>query len=175
MKPILFTLSGLPASGKSTLSKLVAKEYNATYLRIDTIEQGLRDLCNFNVHGEGYGLSYRIASDNLRIGRNVVADSCNPITLTRKAWDAVAESNDSICVNIEIICSDEKEHEERTRTRASEIKGLKLPTWEEVVTREFNPWTTDRITIDTANRSIESSIEELNDKIQHHLRNKSSR
>jgi len=38
IKPILFILSGLPASGKSTFAKLIAKEYHAIYLRIDTIE-----------------------------------------------------------------------------------------------------------------------------------------
>ncbi len=47
MKPTLFILSGLPAAGKSTLSKLISQEYGAVYLRIDTIEQGLRDLCRF--------------------------------------------------------------------------------------------------------------------------------
>lgn len=44
MKAILSILSGLPASAKSTLSKLIVKEYNAAYLRIDTVEQGLKDL-----------------------------------------------------------------------------------------------------------------------------------
>lgn len=39
--PILYIFSGLPGSGKSSLSKLVARELHAIYLRIDTIEQGL--------------------------------------------------------------------------------------------------------------------------------------
>jgi len=38
MKPVLFIFSGLPASGKTALAKLVAKEYNTVYLRIDTVE-----------------------------------------------------------------------------------------------------------------------------------------
>jgi len=80
---ILFILSGLPASGKSTLSKFISKEYQAAYLRIDTIEQRLRDLFKQDIHGEGYGLAYKIAEDNLKLGQNVVADSCNPIMLTR--------------------------------------------------------------------------------------------
>lgn len=83
MKPTLFIFSGLPASGKSTWTKFVAKEYNAVYLRVDTIEQALRDLCRYNVQGEGYRLSYRIATDNLKLRHNVIADSCNPIQLTR--------------------------------------------------------------------------------------------
>lgn len=109
MEPILFILSGLPGTGKSTLAKLIAREYRAVWLRIDTIEQGLRDLCGCNVEGEGYRLAYRIAADNLRLGNHVVADSCNPIELTRKEWEAVAESNSCWYIDIEIVCSDMNE------------------------------------------------------------------
>ncbi len=60
--PTLFIFSGLPGSGKSTLAKELSKVTGATYLRIDTVEQAIRDLCNFKVEGEGYRLSYRVAS-----------------------------------------------------------------------------------------------------------------
>ena len=78
-KAILFIFSGLPAAGKSTLARFLVKEFGAVYLRIDTIEQGLKDLCRINVEGEGYRLAYRMATDNLQLGNNVVADCCNPI------------------------------------------------------------------------------------------------
>lgn len=169
MKPLLFILSGLPGSGKSTLSQFIAKEYNALYLRIDTIEQGLRDLCNFNVEGEGYRLSYRIACDNLKLGINVVADSCNPITLTRREWEGVAEINNAIFINIETICSDKIEHKKRIETRVTDIENLILPTWKEVVNREYHLRIDNRIIIDTANKSIEAAKEELLEKIIHYL------
>ncbi|MDR2037783.1 MAG: AAA family ATPase [Bacteroidales bacterium] len=169
MKPVLFILSGLPASGKSTLSKLIAKAYNAVYLRIDTVEQALRDLCNVDVQGEGYRLSYRIAGDNLKLGHNVVADSCNPITLTRREWVDVADKNGAGYIHIEIRCSDKEEHKERVRTRKSELEGLKLPTWEEVESREYHQWENERIIIDTAHQSVEESFNELNDKIKRYL------
>lgn len=73
--PILYIFSGLPGSGKSTLSQLVASELDAVYLRVDTIEQALREICSIDVRGEGHSLAHRIASDNLRLGLNVVADS----------------------------------------------------------------------------------------------------
>jgi predicted kinase len=41
--PTLYIFSGLPGSGKSSLAKLLACERHAVYLRIDTIEQGLRE------------------------------------------------------------------------------------------------------------------------------------
>jgi predicted kinase len=81
-----FIFSGLPGSGKTTLAKALARRIGGAYIRIDTIEQALRDLCAVNVEAEGYRLAYRVASDNLRAGLSVVADSCNPIELTRREW-----------------------------------------------------------------------------------------
>ena len=46
----------------------------AIHLRIDTIEQVLRELCGMEVEGEGSRLAYRIAADNLLLGLEVVAD-----------------------------------------------------------------------------------------------------
>ena len=59
--PALFIFSGLPGSGKSTLARALAREMGAVYIRVDTIEQALRDLCGVEVGGEGYDLGYRIA------------------------------------------------------------------------------------------------------------------
>ncbi len=84
---VLYIFSGLPASGKTTLSSKLAQHINAVHLRIDTIEQALRDLCSIKVTGEGYRLAYSLASDNLKLGNSVIADSCNPIKLTREEWE----------------------------------------------------------------------------------------
>jgi predicted kinase len=160
-RPILYIFSGLPASGKTTLSQKVAQRVNAVYLRIDTIEQALRDLCSINVEGEGYRLSYRIASDNLRLGMSVIADSCNPIELTRREWEQVALEAQADYVNIEVICSDAREHRRRAKTRISTVPGLRLPTWSEVENREYHEWTVKRIVIDTANRSEMECVDDL--------------
>lgn len=161
MKPILFIFSGLPATGKSTLSKLIAKKYNAVYLRIDTVEQALRDLCHFDVQGEGYRLSYRIASDNLNLQHNVVSDSCNPIDLACQEWENVAKNSESLFTNIEIICSDKEEHKRQIETRISDVKGLKLPTWEYIESCEYHLWDSKRMIIDTANKSVDESFIEF--------------
>lgn len=164
-KAILFIFSGLPAVGKSTLARFVAKEFGAVYLRIDTIEQGLKDLCRINVEGEGYRLAYRITSDNLQLNSNVVADSCNPIELTRREWEEIAIKNGCRFLNIEIICSDKSEHKQRAMQRVSGITNMKIPTWDDIGTREYHKWQRDRIIIDTAGKTIEQCKTELKAKI----------
>ena len=143
---ILFILSGLPAVGKSTLAKFIVKEFGAVYLRIDTIEQGLKDLCHIHVEGEGYRLAYRMASDNLHLNNNVVADCCNPIELTRKEWEDVA-------------------HRKRAEQRRSDVANMKLPTWDDIEKRTYQEWQTNRIVIDTAGKNIRQCGTELKEKV----------
>ncbi len=160
-KPCLLIFSGLPGAGKSTLARAVAKSSGAVYLRIDTIEQALRDLCELDVEGEGYRLAYRLAADNLLLGRDVIADSCNPLELTRREWETVAREADAEFLNIEVVCSDLSEHQQRIESRVSEVPGLVLPTWSEVQAREYHPWKSDRLILDTAGRSVAESESEL--------------
>jgi predicted kinase len=161
MKATLYVFSGLPGTGKTALSQRLAMQIEAVYLRIDTIEQGLRDLSGIVVEGEGYRLAYRIAADNLRLGVSVVADSCNPIELTRSEWEMVASDTQVRCVNIEVICSDAFEHRQRVESRKPSVPGLVLPTWEDVLGREYHAWTRERIVIDTARKTEDECFEAL--------------
>ncbi len=157
----LYILAGLPGSGKTTLCELLARRIGAAHLRIDTIEQGLKELCSVDVQREGYQLAYRVASDILKMGVSVVADSCNPIELTRREWEQVALDVGSRFVHIEVICSDTQEHRRRVETRAPTVPGLRLPTWQEVESREYHDWTVGRIVLDTSRRPEVECIEEL--------------
>ena len=164
-KPNLYIFSGLPGVGKTTLARLLSKNTKSVYLRIDTIEQGIRDLCSFKVEGEGYRLTYRIARDNLLLGNNVISDSTNPIELTRDEWEQVAIESGANFINIEVLCSDKREHKHRVESRKSDIPNLHLPTWKKVQSREFQQWKKDCIAIDTAEKTIEQSLSELLEKI----------
>ena len=164
-KAILFIFSGLPAVGKSTLAKSVVKYFEAVYLRIDTIEQGLKDLCHIDIEGEGYRLAYRMAADNLQLGNNVVADCCNPIELTRREWEEVAVNNNCRFVNIEVICSDKTEHKKRAEQRNTEVANMKLPMWNDIENREYHEWHKSCIIIDTAGKTIKQCQTELKEKV----------
>ena len=154
---ILYIFGGLPATGKTTLSRYLATHLNAVYLRIDTIEQSLKNTGFSNIYDEAYHVAFSIAMENLSIGSPVVADSTNPVVKSRSAWREVATKAQVKHLEIEVICSDVIEHKWRVENRLSNIPNLVLPTWESVCSREYQPWTSANIVIDTAGRTIEQS------------------
>ena len=107
---------------------------------------------------EGYRVAYAVAEDNLRLGRTVVADCVNPWPLTRNEWQAVAIRAGVRAVNVEIICSDVDEHRRRVESRSADIAGHRVPTWSEVVERDYRPWDGDHLVIDTAQSDVRRSV-----------------
>ena len=151
--------------GKTAIATRLARAIGAVHLRIDSIEQALRN-SDIEVSGpEGYVVAYAIAVDNLRLGHTVIADSVNPIEVTRAAWREVAGRTGTGCVEIEIICSDEVEHRHRVESRVPDIAGHPLPTWHEVCAREYEPWEAD-VVVDTAGQRIEVSAAELRERLK---------
>ncbi|BCW90407.1 hypothetical protein sos41_35760 [Alphaproteobacteria bacterium SO-S41] len=158
---MLVIFAGLPGTGKSTLARALAQSERFTLLRIDSIEQALRDNGVTEIEGRGYAAAYAIAADNLKLGLGVVADSVNPIALTRNAWRAVAAEAGVPAVDVEVICSDKAEHRRRLEARAIAMPDHPPVSWAEVEAREYDAWDRDRIVIDTAGRDIEVCVAEL--------------
>lgn len=146
---VLVIFSGLPGTGKTRIACALVRDVNATYLRIDSIEQALRET-GVRVEGEGYEVAYAVAEDNLRLGRIVVADSVNPLPLTREAWRAVAQRAGTPAIDVEIMCSDPAVHRARVEGRTADIPGHLLPSWQNVVDRDYRLWDLDHLQIDTA-------------------------
>jgi predicted kinase len=133
---MLIVFGGLPGVGKTAIARDLATALGALHLRIDSIEQALRN-AGWNVAGEGYSVAYAVAEDNLRLGHRVVADCVNPWPLTRNEWQGVAN-------------------------RAA---GHRLPTWSEVLERDYRPWDGDRLVIDTARLDVRESVRTILDSL----------
>ena len=157
---MLVILSGLPGTGKTTIARELAVKLAALHLRIDTIEQALRDK-GLTVVDEGYRVAYALAEDNLRLGLAVVADSVNPLQITRQAWRNVASRAGVPSIDVEIICSDKAEHRCRVESRKPDIAGHQLPAWVDVINREYHSWHQDRLVIDTATDSTQNAVAKI--------------
>lgn len=165
---MLIIFAGLPGSGKTTTARALARQLGAVYLRVDTIEQNIRasDVLRAEVGPAGYIVGYGVAEDNLRLGNIVVADSVNPLKVTRDAWLSVAARSDVAAVEIEIICSDRTEHRRRVETRASDVPGLTKPRWDEVTAHDYEAWGGGHILIDTAKQGVDEAVAELLSKLE---------
>jgi predicted kinase len=135
--PVLIVVSGLPATGKSTVASALVRRTRFAYVRVDRIEQAIM-------------VAYGVAAEQLRHGVSVVAECVNPLAVTRDAWRGVAEDSGARVLEVELICTDEAAHAERARTREVDIPGLALPSWQQITGREYEPWDRAHLVIDTA-------------------------
>lgn len=158
--PRLVVFSGLPGTGKSTIARELARQLRAVWLRIDTIETAIADEAT-PITDEGYRAACALAVDNLRLGLDVVGDSVNPWMKTRDSWRDAGLAAGADVLEIEVVCSDPAEHRRRVETRTVDVPGLTPPTWEEVVGRDYRPWTRDRLVVDTARRSVAACVAEI--------------
>ena len=157
---LLIALGGLPGVGKSALARSLARRIGAVHLRIDTIEQALRNAGLIVSGPEGYLVARDLAADNLRSGHDVIVDSVNPVQITRDYWRETAARLAVELVEIEVVCSDKHQHRRRVESRSTDIPGLVLPTWQQVLDRHYEPWTTAHV-VDTAGRTLEDTLSQV--------------
>lgn len=156
---MLVVFGGLPGTGKTTISRSVAVGRAATYLRIDVIEQAIRISGALKEVGPaGYVVANALAASNLANGQTVIADCVNPVRESREGWQAIATRAGKRLIEVEVICSDPVEHRRRVEQRASDIDGLVLPSWQNVLDRDYAPWPEPHLIIDTARLSPAEAI-----------------
>ena len=158
--PVLVVVGGLPATGKTTVASALARQAGFAFVRVDRIEQAIIDSAGLAqpLGPVGYTVAYGVAAEQLRHGVSVVAECVNPLGVTRDAWRGVAAGHGARLVEVELVCTDRVAHRERARTREVDIPGLRLPDWEQITSREYEPWDRGHLVIDTATRTPAEAV-----------------
>ena len=150
---MLIVFGGRPGSGKTTLSRTLAQELHAVWLRVDLIEAATWRAGVAQDQPTGlaaYCVAFALAVVHLDMGTPIVVDAVNPVEAARQGWRELAASRSLPTRVIEVVCSSESEHRRRVSARKSDLPGFAVPTWDEVVDREYEPWTEERLIVDTA-------------------------
>ena len=157
---MLVVIGGLPGTGKTTIARRLAARRAAIYLRIDVIEQAIRlaGVLAGDVGPAGYGVANALAASNLANGLTIIADCVNPVRESREGWRTTAARVPTTLLEVKVVCSDPAEHRRRIETRETDIEGLILPAWHEVLERDYVPWEEPHLVIDTASVTPDRAI-----------------
>lgn len=139
---MLIVFVGKPGTGKTTLARLLAGELHAAHLRVDAIEAAIvrSSLGTQPVGPVGYHVAHEVAAACLAVGTPVVVDAVSPVAEARHGWSVVAAAAGVPLRVFEVNVSDPVEHRRRVQQRSSDLDGLTVPTWEQVLAREYQPW-----------------------------------
>jgi predicted kinase len=142
----LIVLAGLPGVGKTTVAQSLALRLRAAVIRVDAIEAAIvrHGLDSHPVGPIGYAIAHEIASGCLRAGTSVVVDAVNPVAAARSGWQSLAVSIAAPLTFVEVVLADGAEHRRRVAARVSDLDGLVVPSWDDVLASGYEPWDESR-------------------------------
>ena len=104
---------------------------------------------------------HSLAASNLALGHTTIIDCVNPWTLTREVFAASARRSGSRLLSVETRCSDGSLHRARLEERENDVPGLDRLDWQQVVSRDYAPWTEADVRIDTACTDVAAAVAEI--------------
>lgn len=75
-----------------------------------------------------------------RGGAHLRVDLVDPLPETRRLWSSLAAETGAPLTVLECVLPDEPEHRRRVQARVPDLPGQTVPSWPEVVGREYVPW-----------------------------------
>ncbi|WP_018352626.1 AAA family ATPase [Longispora albida] len=147
---MLIVFGGLPGSGKTTVSRELARRMAATWLRVDAIEAAIGRSGARPVGTAGYAVAAELAAAQLALGGTVIVDAVHPVAVSRSGWPALAAEHGAAARFVEVVCADPAALRRRVEQRLPDLTGHTPPTWAEVQALPYEPWTGPRLTVDTS-------------------------
>jgi predicted kinase len=143
---VLVVFSGRPGTGKTTLSRGLAARLQAALIRIDAIETAVErcGLATPPVGPVGYAVAHEIAAGCLAVGTPVVVDAVNPVPEARIGWPQLAARAGVPLRMVEVQLRNVDEHRRRVEQRRPDMDAQRVPTWDDVLAAEYQPWEESR-------------------------------
>lgn len=153
-RPVLVAMSGLPGAGKSTLAREVGRAIGAVVLAVDAVEAamwraGVGPDERVPTGIAAYAVVQTLAGELLDAGHTVIADAVNAVEPARSAWRDLAAAHGVPLRWLEVTCTDPDLHRRRLASRGTRYEGFREPSWAEVRERQIEPWSEDRLLLDS--------------------------
>ena len=154
----LIIVSGLPGSGKSTISEGVASKLRLPVFSVDPIESAILKTGmkkSFKTGLAAYEIVGTLAEENLKLGQSVIIDAVSPVLWARKKWKALASKYKTRILIIECVYLDKKLYRKRIEARVRNLHGIREVMWKDIekIQKEYLPWKEKRLVLDGINNS----------------------
>lgn len=157
-EPKLIVMSGLPGSGKSTLSERIAASLKLPIFSVDPIESAIIKSGiskSFETGYAAYLVAEKLAEEQVKLGNSVVIDAVNAEDEAKQVWIDCAAHLKVPLVVIECVLKDEELHRARIESRVRGLHGFDEITWERVNERRraYTPWKKNILSVEMSNDS----------------------
>jgi len=162
----LIVLSGLPGSGKSTLSNLLSQKTGFPVLSVDPIESSIIKSGiekSFETGYAAYLVAETLAKEQFSNGLSVIIDAVNAEDEAKQVWISLAKELGVPIIVLECTL-DEEIHKARLAARVRGLHGIEEISWDRVENCRSvsTKWPMESKSVDTLDltaKSIDSLIE----------------